>query len=105
MLSHKQLPPDINLSELNVNLQVNPIYNLNVTDLKLVPIENPKSRYNFTPIDIITRITDEVNSGAIKILFVDFDQTFQIWNGAIPFGHPGTIRIFRQNGINIEVIE
>ena len=67
--------------------------------------ENPKSRYNFTPIDIITRITDEVNSGAIKILFVDFDQTFQIWNGAIPFGHPGTIRIFRQNGINIEVIE
>ena len=104
VLTDKQLPSDIDFDTLHTNLQANPIYNLNVTRLDLPAIETRQSRYNFIPIDILTRITEEVNSGVVSILFVDFDQTLQIWEGAIPFGHPSVIGYFNNAGINIEVI-
>lgn len=105
VLSHKQLPPDmIDLPSLTATLEANPIYLINVSRLSLPKIEYSKTKYNFTPIGTITRITQEVISGVVKILFVDFDQTFQIWEGAIPFGKPDVVRIFNRAGITINVI-
>lgn len=105
VLSNKQLPPDIiDLPALMATLDANPIYAINVSRLSLPKIESSNAKYNFTPIDTITRITQEVISGIVKILFVDFDQTFQIWEGAIPFGKPGAVRIFNSAGITINVI-
>jgi len=104
VLTNKQLPIDIDFDTLHANLLLNPIYNLNVEKLKLEAIETRHSRYNFIPIDILIRITEEVNSGIVSILFVDFDQTFQIWEGAIPFGYSSVIGMFNDAGINIEVI-
>jgi hypothetical protein len=105
VLSHKQLPSDIDFATLCTNLESNPIYNLNVERLKLEAIKSRASRYNFTPIDILKRITEEVNSGTVSILFVDFDQTFQIFEGATQFGCPNIREMFNELNINIAVIE
>lgn len=106
VLSPGYLPTDIpNLPTLQATLEQNPIYKLNVSKLDLAPIHSDHAIYNFTPIDKITRITKEVTSGGVKILFVDFDQTFQIWEGAIPLGHSSIIRYFKRFAdITINVI-
>ena len=37
--------------------------------------------------------------------FVDFDETFQIWDGALAFGDPSLIPLFNELNINIDVIQ
>ena len=106
VLSPGHLPTDIpDLPTLQATLEQNPIYKLNVSKLGLAPIESARAKYNFTPIDKITRITEEVTSGGVTILFVDFDQTFQIWEGAIPLGYKTIIpSYFDKVDIKINVI-
>lgn len=79
VLSHQQTPPDYNQDALLANK----FYKLNVNQLGL-----DAARFNFTPIANIAGVTGQVNAGQIQILFVDFDQTFQIWEGAVQFEHP-----------------
>ena len=103
--THKDIPEYIEYDTLLANLKSNTIYNLNVNKMRFQPIESRTSRYNFIPIDILRRITDEVNSDDVSILFVDFDETFQIWDGAMPFGVPRALPLFNEFNINIEVRE
>ena len=91
--------PDFDMAAL----MANPIYKLNVNKLGLEAINGPKARFNFTPIANIAGVIAQVNAGQIQILFVDFDQTFQIWEGAVPFEHPAVLRIFADAGAPINV--
>jgi hypothetical protein len=100
VLSHGQTPPDFNMQIL----QANPFYQLNVSKLGLDPIGSPNCKLNFTPLVIIEHMIQLVNSGKVQILFIDFDQTFQIWEGAIPFEHPLVLDIFRNGGAPINVV-
>jgi len=83
-------PPDFNWAQIHEN----PIYNVNVEKLELEPISDDGGNYNFTPITIIEEITTEVSHDRVKILFLDFDKTFQMWPGAIPFHLSSTEREF-----------
>jgi hypothetical protein len=74
-------PPDFNMDVLKANL----FYKLNVSKLGLPAIGTRQSKYNFTPISKIEEITRSVESGNIKIVFIDFDQTFQLFEGATQF--------------------
>ena len=100
VLSHNQTPPDFNLQAL----QANPFYVLNVNQLGLPAIDGLTSRFNFTPIVIIEHMIRLVNSGNARIFFVDFDQTFQIFEGAIPFEYTAAIGMFARAGLNINVV-
>jgi hypothetical protein len=82
VLSEGTVPPDFNDGK---DLKENDIYKLNVNDLKMTAIDDPEADFNFTPLDKITQITEAVNSGSVRILFLDFDKTLQIHNAAIPF--------------------
>jgi hypothetical protein len=99
VLSHQQTPPDFNLQAL----QANQFYQLNVTQLGLEAIDGPNRRFNFTPIVIIEYMIQLVNAGRVQILFLDFDQTFQIWEGAIPFEHASLLGRFAAAGAAINV--
>jgi hypothetical protein len=77
----------------------NPIYTLSVERLKLKPISEFDGDYNFTPITVITKITSEVATGESKVLFLDWDKTFQIYPDAIPLQDPMTEGIFAKNGL------
>ena len=85
-------PPDFSLREILDN----PFYKLSVEDLKLELISEEEGDYNFTPIEIIEEMTGEVNAGRARILFLDFDKTFQKWPGAMPF-HSRDIEKFFEN--------
>lgn len=100
VLSHKQTPPDYDQEKLLAN----PFYQLNVNQLGLPAIDGPKAEFNFTPIANIAGVTGQVNAGQIQILFLDFDQTFQMWEGAVPFEHPSLIRRFNAAGAAINVV-
>jgi hypothetical protein len=89
-------PSDFNLAQIHDN----PFYKLSVEDLKLKPISEQEGDYNFTPIQIIEEMTGEVNAGRARILFLDFDKTFQKWPGAIPFHIRGIETFFEQRGLN-----
>ena len=99
VLSHQQTPPDYNQAELLAN----PFYQLNVNKLGLDAINGLNAQFNFTPIANIAGVTGQVNAGQIQILFVDFDQTFQMWEGAIPFEHPVVVGMFQGAGAAINV--
>ena len=99
VLSHQQTPPDYNQAELLANK----FYTLNVNKLGLEAINGLNARFNFTPIAKIAEVTAQVNAGQIQILFVDFDQTFQMWEGAIPFEHPSLVGMFNAAGAAINV--
>ena len=101
VLSHDVPPPDFNVQAL----QANPFYRLNVSQMRLEPIGSADCKLNFTPIAIIEHMIQLVNSGKVQILFIDFDQTFQIWEGAIPFEYgQQVIDIFRTQGAHINVV-
>jgi hypothetical protein len=99
ILSNQQTPPDYNMAAILAN----PFYQLNVTQLGLPAINGPNVQFNFTPIANIAGVTGQVNAGQIQILFVDFDQTLQIWEGAVPFEHPSLIGRFNAAGAAINV--
>jgi hypothetical protein len=89
-------PPDFSLEQILDN----PFYKLSVEDLKLEPISEEEGDYNFTPIEIIEEMTKKVNAGRARILFLDFDKTFQKWPGAMPFHSRGIEKFFEQRGLN-----
>lgn len=89
-------PPDFSLEEILDN----PFYKLSVDKLKLEPISEEEGDYNFTPIEIIEEMTREVNAGRARILFLDFDKTFQKWPGAMPFHSRGIEKLFEERGLN-----
>jgi hypothetical protein len=99
ILSNQQTPPDYNQAAMLAN----PFYQLNVTQLGLPAIDGPNVQFNFTPIANIAGVTGQVNAGQIQLLLIDFDQTFQIWEGAIPFEHPSLIGRFNAAGAAINV--
>ena len=99
ILSHQQTPPDYNQAAMLAN----PFYQLNVTKMGLPAINGDNAQFNFTPIANIAGVTGQVNAGQIQILFVDFDQTFQIWEGAVPFEHPAIVGMFQGAGAAINI--
>jgi len=104
VLSHSvnapQAPPDFNMAAL----EANPIYQLNVQRLGLPAINSPYADFNFTPQIILQHMTQLVQRRSVRILFIDFDKTFQIWEGAIPF-EQNAVRFFNQVGIQINVVQ
>lgn len=102
VLSHSveapPVAPDFNLPQL----QANPIYQLNVRSLGLPAIDGPNADFNFTPQIVLQHMIQLVMQGQVKILFIDFDKTFQIWEGAIQF-EQNVIPYFTQAGIQINV--
>jgi hypothetical protein len=88
--------PDFNLIEL----QANPIYQLNISQLGLPKFE-PGADFNFTPQVILQHVTKMVQDGRVKILFVDYDKTLQIWEGAIQFEEPSMLGRFERRGMPI----
>ena len=84
----------------------NPFYKLNVGKLDLDPIDEfLDGEYNFTPIDTINEIYRKVIAGIVKALFLDFDKTFQIYSGAMPFTRTVTLeQQFRIDGLSYKVI-
>jgi hypothetical protein len=77
-----RVPPDF---ENGNDLKNNEIYKLTVDMFGMESIDGLGPDFNFTPISIITKITVKVETGTIRILFLDFDKTLQIHNMAIPF--------------------
>jgi hypothetical protein len=99
ILSHRQTPPDYN----EAAMLDNKFYKLNVKKMRLPAINGDRAQFNFTPIAKIDEVTGQVNAGQIQILFVDFDQTFQIWEGAIPFEHHLVLGMFATEDATINV--
>jgi hypothetical protein len=48
----------------------------------------------FADVDVINYVTELVINGTYKIVFIDFDRTFQQWSGAIPFWRSNVIAAF-----------
>lgn len=102
VLSHSVAAPQV-ASDFNMAaLQANPIYQLNVQHLGLPAINGPNADFNFTPEIVLQHVIRLVTQGQVKILFVDFDKTFQIWEGAIQF-EQNILPFFAQAGIQINV--
>ena len=91
----KGKPTDFDWNQIHENL----IYKLSVEHLALPPISEYAGDYNFTPIPIITGITSQVSNGTVKVLFLDWDKTFQIYSSAIPFQDEMTEIKFIKNGL------
>ena len=58
---------------------------------------------NFTPISKIERAGQLVDNGTYKIIFIDFDETFQIWPSALVFHTPRAVPAFNYYGYNIVI--
>jgi hypothetical protein len=55
----------------------------------------------FADVGVINKVTELVKNGTYKIVFIDFDQTFQQWPGAFPFWSSDVIAAFHSTfGIN-----
>ena len=100
VLSHQQTPQDYDQAALLANK----FYILNVNKMRLPAINGLNAQFNFTPIANIAGVTAQVNAGQIQILFVDFDQTFQMWEGAIPFEHRLVAGMFQDARAPINVV-
>lgn len=92
-------PPDFDMAALTAN----PIYQLNVQRLGLPAINGPNADFNFTPRVILEHMIRLVQSGSVRILFIDFDKTFQIWEGAIQF-EQNVFPYFNGAGIQINIV-
>ena len=44
----------------------------------------PNKVFNFTPISLIDRVTTNVDNETYNIVFIDFDETFQLYDAALP---------------------
>jgi hypothetical protein len=100
ILSEGPVPSDFNNGE---KLKKNDIYKLTVNMLGMNSIDGDDPDFNFTPIERINQLTKDVYSGAVRILFLDFDKTLQIHNMAIPFHQMEVSDIFYQNKFRINV--
>ena len=103
VLSHSVAAPPTS-PDFNLNtLQNNPIYQLNVSGLGLPAIDGLDADFNFTPQIILQHMIKLVQDGKVGIFFIDFDKTFQIWEGAIQFEHPLMLKMFESHGMSIGV--
>lgn len=55
------------------------------------------STRNFTPSYMIDEVKTKVQKGEYKIVFTDYDNTFQIYNGAFPFQNSTWLDRFSKN--------
>ena len=69
--------------KLGEQIKTNPIYKLNISKLGLPPIDTSPQNFNFTPITIIKEIMERVNATGDRILFLDYDECFQIYESAM----------------------
>jgi hypothetical protein len=51
----------------------------------------------FAAVGVINEVSELVKNGTYKIVFIDFDQTFQQWRGPIPLGNDEVRHAFRDN--------
>ena len=69
-----------NPSDYNeVSLMSNVFYKLRI-DMR----GKPNKVFNFTPISLIDRVTTNVDNETYNIVFIDFDETFQLYDAALP---------------------
>jgi len=78
----------------------NAIYNMCKEHFRLEDIDENPEEFNFTEIDIINDMTSRVISGAVKVLFLDFDKTLCCADGAIPFQNKTTLGIIEKKGFS-----
>jgi len=64
-----------------------------IADNKSLQLQPIASR-GFADVGVINDVTELVKNGTYKIVFIDFDQTFQQWPGAIPFWRSNVIAAF-----------
>jgi hypothetical protein len=64
----------------------------------------PPNDINFTPIALIEDQIRKVVSGDCKIVFIDFDETFEPYNAALPLHNPARLPLFESNHLPIDVI-
>lgn len=82
----------------------NPFFKLCNIPMSQNGLETPHNitKINFTPIDVIEGAGQLVNDDTYKIIFIDFDETFQIWPGALVFNNaPRALTAFNSNGHTI----
>lgn len=58
---------------------------------------------NFTPISLIEDVTTKVDNGTYNLVFVDFDETFQISDSAFPLQNRQRLEMFRNANLEIRV--
>ena len=78
-------------------------YNNNFYRLSVVMRGIPNDAVNFTPIALIEDQTRKVDSGNCEIVFIDFDETFEIYQGSLPLQNPMRLPQFAQIGRTIDV--
>ena len=70
-----EIPKDYN----NVEVRSNVFYNLRITMRG-----KPNNIVNITPISLIDQVTKNVDTGTYNIVFIDFDETFYLYDSAFP---------------------
>lgn len=73
--------------------QLNPFYRF-IADNKSLQLQPLIASRGFADVGVINDVTELVKNGTYKIVFIDFDQTFQQWPGAIPFWRSNVIAAF-----------
>ena len=73
--------------------QPNPFYRF-IADNKSLQLQPLIASRGLAEVGVIIYVTELVINGTYKIVFIDFDQTFQQWPGAIPFWRSNVIAAF-----------
>lgn len=95
---HTKSKPATRPSDYNeATLKSNPFYQLRIK------IRNSDT-INFTPISLIEEVTTKVDNGTYNIVFVDFDETFQVSDCALPLQNLQRLNMFREFNLEIQVI-
>jgi hypothetical protein len=63
---------------------------------KLLQLQPLIASRGFADVGVIKKVTELVKNGTYKIVFIDFDQTFQQWPGAFPFWRSDVIDAFHK---------
>ena len=50
---------------------------------------------NFTPIDLINSVYSKVDNDTYNVVFIDFDETFELWDSAMPLQNIQRLGQFR----------
>lgn len=96
---HTKSQPDTRPSDYNEEtLKSNPFYQLCIDKIR------KSANINFTPISLIEEVTTKVDNGTYNIVFVDFDETFQVSDSALPLQNLQRLNMFREANFEINVI-
>ena len=71
--------------------------------LRTMMVSEPRN-INFTPIALIEDQIRKVESGNCKIVFIDFDETFEPYPAALPFHNLARLPQFEEQGYAIDII-